>query len=125
VEDIRLSRPRHCTKGVQPLPTAAFAINAEISTVGFTPWISPTTVRRVTARLFQPATAMCDLSRRTFIVVKWHVCVCDRNLQASRKMNEAAGCDWGERCVDVFDIVSQIGEGMYGQVYKAKDRHTG
>jgi len=40
-------------------------------------------------------------------------------------MNEAAGCDWGERCVDVFDIVSQIGEGMYGQVYKAKDRHTG
>lgn len=82
-------------------------------------------MRRVTARLFQPATAMCDLSRRTFIVVKWHVCVCDRNLQASRKMNEAAGCDWGERCVDVFDIVSQIGEGMYGQVYKAKDRHTG
>jgi len=48
-----------------------------------------------------------------------------RHLQASRKMNEAAACDWGERCVDVFDILSQIGEGMYGQVYKAKDRHTG
>jgi len=48
-----------------------------------------------------------------------------RHLQASRKMNEDAACDWGERCVDVFDIVSQIGEGMYGQVYKAKDRHTG
>lgn len=40
-------------------------------------------------------------------------------------MNEVARCDWGERCVDVFDIVSQIGEGMYGQVYKAKDRQTG
>ena len=40
-------------------------------------------------------------------------------------MNEVAGFDWGERCVDVFNIVSQIGEGMYGQVYKAKDRQTG
>lgn len=25
------------------------------------------------------------------------------------------------RCVDVFRILSQIGEGTYGQVYKAKD----
>ncbi|GBN26786.1 Cyclin-dependent kinase 13 [Araneus ventricosus] len=32
---------------------------------------------------------------------------------------------WGERCVDVFDIVCQIGEGTYGQVYKARDRDTG
>ncbi|XP_077978243.1 uncharacterized protein LOC144433756 [Glandiceps talaboti] len=32
---------------------------------------------------------------------------------------------WGERCVDVFDILSQIGEGTYGQVYKAKDKLTG
>lgn len=40
-------------------------------------------------------------------------------------MNETADCDWGERCVDVFDIISQIGEGMYGQVYKAKDKDTG
>jgi cyclin-dependent kinase 12/13 len=40
-------------------------------------------------------------------------------------MNEFANCDWGERCVDVFHIVSQIGEGMYGQVYKAKDKQTG
>jgi len=53
------------------------------------------------------------------------VCVCVRHLQGSRRMNEAAACDWGERCVDVFDIVSQIGEGMYGQVYKARDRQTG
>lgn len=33
--------------------------------------------------------------------------------------------NWGERCVDVFDIVQQIGEGTYGQVYKAQDRNSG
>ena len=40
------------------------------------------------------------------------------------KMNEAAGVDWGERCVEVFEIISQIGEGTFGQVYKAKDKDT-
>jgi cyclin-dependent kinase 12/13 len=48
-----------------------------------------------------------------------------REQMKARKMNEAAGCDWGERCVDVFEILCQIGEGTYGQVYKAKDRDTG
>lgn len=33
--------------------------------------------------------------------------------------------DWGERCVDVFEVITQIGEGTYGQVYKAKDKRTG
>ncbi|XP_022249725.1 cyclin-dependent kinase 12-like isoform X2 [Limulus polyphemus] len=33
--------------------------------------------------------------------------------------------NWGERCVEMFDIICQIGEGTYGQVYKAKDRDTG
>lgn len=48
-----------------------------------------------------------------------------RQQMAQRKMNEVAACDWGERCVEVFDIICQIGEGMYGQVYKARDKDTG
>jgi cyclin-dependent kinase 12/13 len=35
------------------------------------------------------------------------------------------GKDWGERCVDVFEVIDQIGEGTYGQVYKAKDNISG
>ena len=27
-----------------------------------------------------------------------------------------ANKDWGERCVDVFEMITQIGEGTYGQV---------
>ena len=34
-------------------------------------------------------------------------------------------CGWGDRCVEVFDFVMQIGEGTYGQVYKARDQKTG
>ena len=49
----------------------------------------------------------------------------NRQMQGLRKMSASAMCDWGERCVDVFEILCQIGEGTYGQVYKAKDKHTG
>lgn len=33
--------------------------------------------------------------------------------------------DWGEQSVDMFEVINQIGEGTYGQVYKAKDKTTG
>ena len=46
-------------------------------------------------------------------------------METKKKMNEDIGVDWGERCVEVFQILSQIGEGTYGQVYKARDKQTG
>lgn len=30
--------------------------------------------------------------------------------------------DWGERCVDVFEVIAQIGEGTYGQVSNKRKR---
>jgi serine/threonine protein kinase len=48
-----------------------------------------------------------------------------REQMKRKKMNEEAGCDWGERSVDVFEKIAHIGEGTYGQVYKAKDKDTG
>ena len=33
--------------------------------------------------------------------------------------------EWGERCVDMFEIITIVGEGTYGQVFKAKDKLTG
>ncbi|XP_023288505.1 cyclin-dependent kinase 12 isoform X3 [Orussus abietinus] len=40
-------------------------------------------------------------------------------------MSATGGKDWGERCVDVFEVIAQIGEGTYGQVYKAQDKRAG
>ncbi|XP_015586125.1 cyclin-dependent kinase 12 isoform X2 [Cephus cinctus] len=40
-------------------------------------------------------------------------------------MSASGGKDWGERCVDVFEMIAQIGEGTYGQVYKAQDKRAG
>lgn len=38
------------------------------------------------------------------------------------KANERA---WGERTIDSFDIDEVIGEGTYGEVYKARDGQLG
>lgn len=35
-----------------------------------------------------------------------------------RNSRSQAAKDWGERCVDVFEVIAQIGEGTYGQVIK-------
>ena len=41
------------------------------------------------------------------------------------RVQQPAGKDWGEISMDVFEVLAQIGEGTYGQVYKAKDKNTG
>lgn len=33
--------------------------------------------------------------------------------------------NWGGCCVDKYELLQQIGEGTYGQVYKAKDKEDG
>ena len=45
--------------------------------------------------------------------------------RGSKNSMQTGGKDWGERCVDVFEMIAQIGEGTYGQVYKAKDKRSG
>lgn len=41
------------------------------------------------------------------------------------KTSSTSPIDWGEQCVDMFEVINQIGEGTYGQVYKAKNKTTG
>ncbi|OAF66907.1 hypothetical protein A3Q56_05368 [Intoshia linei] len=48
-----------------------------------------------------------------------------RKQLAMRKMNPVVNVDWGDRSIDAFVITEQIGEGTYGQVYKATDLQTG
>ncbi|KAK3913154.1 Cyclin-dependent kinase 12 [Frankliniella fusca] len=51
--------------------------------------------------------------------------IVNKHRQSRNSMMPATGGkDWGERCVDMFDVITQIGEGTYGQVYKAKDKRT-
>ena len=32
---------------------------------------------------------------------------------------------WGDRNVDMYEILTKIGEGTYGEVFKARDKETG
>jgi len=47
------------------------------------------------------------------------------NSSSSTPRISAEESEWGERCVDVFEIMKIVGEGTYGQVYKARDKLTG
>ncbi|XP_014223265.1 cyclin-dependent kinase 12 isoform X1 [Trichogramma pretiosum] len=48
-----------------------------------------------------------------------------RSSRSSQVTSISGNKDWGERCVDVFEVIDQIGEGTYGQVYKAQDKRAG
>lgn len=67
--------------------------------------------------------SVCSL---LFAVFSNCVCVCVRRFCSPRFGEQRqTHIDWGKRCVDKFDIIGIIGEGTYGQVYKAKDKDTG
>ena len=71
----RLSRPRHCSRGVQlciPCPrlfiVVVFTINMQLPTVGFEPWSSHTAVRHVTSRPLRPLNGCLYLISETAVV---------------------------------------------------------
>jgi cyclin-dependent kinase 12/13 len=46
-------------------------------------------------------------------------------IEPSINDEDAVTESWGSSCVDQYEILLQIGEGTYGQVYKAQHRTTG
>ena len=75
-------------------------------------------VRLVTLLCFCNANLTQGMSRLS----TYHCCC---RICQNRGARERLKGEWGEMCVDMYNLIQIIGEGTFGQVYKAKDGVTG
>ncbi|KAL1373837.1 hypothetical protein pipiens_001683 [Culex pipiens pipiens] len=86
--------------------------------IGSPPSVSGTPTKRSSGKYGSKSGSSKKPKGRPRILMRRH----SRNMLGP--MSASGGKDWGERAVDVFDMIEQIGEGTYGQVYKARDQET-
>ncbi|XP_021708726.1 cyclin-dependent kinase 12 isoform X2 [Aedes aegypti] len=86
--------------------------------IGSPPSLTGTPTKKSSSKYSKSSSASKKPKGRPRILNRRH----SRNMLGP--MSASGGKDWGERCVDVFDMIEQIGEGTYGQVYKARDQET-
>lgn len=122
----KLASPPPKKVGIKDLPLPPGIKEEDIMSPELDPDKSPLDVENpLPSQTFQ--TGNRQVFPRSSLEVPEYIPRYKRHLKILNKENE--DCDrspsWGERCVDVFNIICQIGEGTYGQVYKAKDKDTG